>query len=219
MITTSEPHNRTYILADVIGTREALRAGTAADLLARFWRVTEDWTNNIQGMKRHSRDEICGETFGYLRVDDHYEVPKLQMTVIADSAILTSTTEYVLHEYYELAESLMTYAKEREDVELYYVINRSSELPMPRQESGAYSGSQVVPSYLRAVGVGPAWRDLYQADVVIGRQAKWHSRFRRYCVGEHSLAGGYTCVEREPMESLTGFQSHVLALDRQAPSA
>jgi hypothetical protein len=218
----SETHGeRTYVLVDAIGITEGLRVGTAADLLARFWRTTENWTNNISHMKRPHRDDICGETFSYLKVNDGEtcQPPELRMTVIADTAILTCSTEYVLHEYYELAESLVTSIKEKCDLDSYFVVNRASELPMPEQESGSYSGSLVVPSYVRAVGIGPAWRDLYKADSVISCLKKWHSRFHRYCVGDHSLVSGYVCVEREPMKSLTGAELHVLALNRQGSSA
>jgi hypothetical protein len=212
---TSMHKGRTYILLDIIGMTEALKAGKAADLLQGFWDTTQYWTNNISSVQRPRPDDVCGSTFGYLKVAGGVtcQPPDLYMTVLADTAILTGGREYELAEYYELAESLVAHLKRRRDLDPYFIINRADELLMPVIESVTLSGSTIIPSYIRAVGVGPAWRDIYEADKLIGQKKDWHPRYRRYCVGERSLASGYTCRECAPMESLTGTRLDVLALE------
>ena len=121
---------------------------------------------------------VCVQRTGRLETRDR---------TFSDSALLYTRSEHTLAEFYKIVLDLLEFPKGQS--KLYCIINRDEETAVPNHSSiGGYTvNSNNKPHYNRVVGSGPAWVNIYLADLAIKEKQKWHDKYTLYCVGKGNI--------------------------------
>jgi hypothetical protein len=194
---------KTYAFYDVVGVKDALKAGNGLALLKEFWQTADAWTNGP------------GNSFGQQAVQDgdHSEEPRVYVVTFSDSALLFTRPEFKLDIFYKIAGNL----KQKLQTAVggvYCIISRGDEIAHPAlpARGGTVMDDQNRPAYLSIAGSGEAWVNLHLADRAIGRRKDWHKKFSLYAVGAQSVPGGGAGLEQETFKTIDGGDEIVCAL-------
>ena len=174
-------NQKTYAFFDVIGIKHAFRQGNAAEILTKFWNEVDGWT--MSGFKDVGKVRVYGQN----RDQD----PSPFVRTYSDSAILYNKPEIEIEDFYCLALSL----KKKIDIAAggsYTIINRDDEIVAPSRPilGGIPMGQNNKPRYENIFGSGPAFINIYLADLALKEAIKdkqLNLDFRIYCVGRQSF--------------------------------
>lgn len=194
---------KTYALLDVVGVKDALKAGKGPALLKEFWQTTDAWTTGLGNSFRPAP----------LLDGSAEQVPHVSVVTFSDSALLFTRPEFRLDVFYTIVGSLKQKLTERLG-RVYCIVSRDEEVEHPAMPAlgGTVMGSDMKPAYFNVAGSGAAWVNLHLADRAIGRRKDWHDKYSLYAVGANSIPPGGAAREEETFKMIDGGDAIVAAL-------
>ncbi len=169
---------KTYAFFDLVGTKQAFKAGTADKLLGEFWKAADSWATTF------SPGNLP------LQGQNAVQVPRVIVRTFSDSALLSTREEHTLEAFYGIALALKAQIEKQTGEACYCIINRDHEVPhhsLPATGGIAFDSDMMVAAYENIGGSGPAWVNLLYADGAVAKAKHWHGNFTLYCVGKGSL--------------------------------
>ncbi|GEM_PF-3563651 len=166
---------KTYAFMDLIGTRDALAAGKAEELLKQFWDFAEFWANHSEV---HTDVRRVPTT-----CSNGQESPDVQVVTVSDSLLLSTVDECELTSFFGLAEHLQTYLETKVGARFYCIISRGSEVHRPDVGNVTYQSSVEHVHYRHLAGAGTAWADMMEADNKVQHHKDWRDRYKLYALG------------------------------------
>lgn len=183
---------KTYAMIDAIGTKTAIHAGRGEEFLDAFHTYLKSWSSDP-----HDGDG------GFLNLQVDARSPRVEkadvrIVALSDTAIVRGGREYVLGDFLNLIHALQR-GLEKRGIPSFALICRGDEIQSPGLDIIADSlrTGENQPSYVRAIGTGPVWTNLYSAFHAVESEEfrVWQTKYRLYVVGSDSLPPGMKVIE------------------------